>query len=98
MTSSEYQDLTDFVVQHVGRIKDETQRVVEVTVEALRHDIRLVADGVLRNGRRIEENGRRIEALSGRVDTLTDRVDTLTGRVDTLTDRMDGLERSVSGR
>jgi len=98
MTSSEYQDLTDFVVQHVGRIKDETQRVVEVTVEALRHDIRPVADGVLQNGRRIEENGRRIEANGLRIEENGRRIEALSGQVDTLTDRMDGLERSVSGR
>jgi hypothetical protein len=89
MTSSEYQELADFFIDHVGRIKEETRTIVAVTVESLRDDIRRVADGVL-------ENGRRIEGLSVRVDALTDRVgdleSTVSGRLDHHEERIRRLE------
>jgi len=81
MTRSEYQELADFFVARLSRVHEETRTVVQVSVESLRDEIRGVADGVLTNGRRIEENGRRIDVLSGRVDALTDRVGRLEGTV-----------------
>ncbi|MSR20033.1 MAG: hypothetical protein EXR91_03525 [Gemmatimonadetes bacterium] len=98
MTSSEYKELTDFFIEHVTRIGDETRTIVQVTVESLRHEIRLVADGVLQNGRRIDENGRRIDENTGRIEANGQRIEALTIRVDTLTERVDTLETSVSGR
>ena len=89
MTRSEYQELADFFVARLSRVHEETRTFVLVSVESLRDEIRVVADGVLTNGRGIEENGRRIEALSGRVDGLS-------GRVDALTDRVGRLEDTVS--
>ena len=53
MTSSEYKELTDFFLEHVTRIGDETRTIVQVTVESLRHEIRVVADGVLENRPRV---------------------------------------------
>ena len=98
MTSSEYKELTDFFIEHVTRIGDETRTIVQVTVESLRHEIRLVAEGVLQNGRRIDENGRRIDENNGRIEANGQRIEALTIRVDTLTERVDTLETSVSGR
>ena len=98
MTSSEYKELTDFFIEHVTRIGDETRTIVQVTVESLRHEIRLVAEGVLQNGRRIDENGRRIDENTGRIEANGQRIEALTIRVDTLTERVDTLETSVSGR
>jgi hypothetical protein len=103
MTRSEYQELADFFVARLSHVHEETRAFVQVSVESLRDEIRVVADGVLTNGRRIEENGRRIDengvridVLSGRVDVLSGRVDVLSGRVDALTDRVGRLEGTVS--
>jgi chromosome segregation ATPase len=110
MTRSEYQELADFFVARLGRVHEETRTFVQVSVESLRDEIRVVADGVLtngrrieangrrieENGRRIEENGRRIEENGRRIDALSGRVDALSGQVDVLTDRVGRLEGTVS--
>jgi hypothetical protein len=67
-------------------VVEETRRIVMVSVEDLRGEIRLVAEGVTANRRRIEENGRRIDAL-------TDRFDLLAVRQDDHEERLDRLER-----
>lgn len=55
--------------------------MAEVTVEALRGEIRIVAEGVTGNGRKIEanriaigENGRRIDSLAVRFDRVELRI------------------------
>ena len=98
MTSSEYQELADFFVEHVGRIEEETRTIVAVTVESLRDDIRQVADGVLENGRRLEENGRRLEENGRRLEENGRRLDGVSTRLEALTNRVDDLESTVSGR
>jgi hypothetical protein len=80
VTHSEYQELTAFFVEQLVKLRDETRTIIEVTVESLRDEIRVVADGVLTNGRRIEENGRRIDEVTRRLDALSDRV----GHVETI--------------
>ncbi|MGE0160314.1 MAG: hypothetical protein AB7T31_12960 [Gemmatimonadales bacterium] len=92
MSPSEYQELTEYFIDQLGRHHRDTRTLVEgtfesvrremeslrsemrsfvgVSVESLRSEIRLVADGVVTNGRRIEENGRRIDALTDRVGGL----------------------------
>ena len=109
MTSSEYKELTDFFIEHVTRIGDETRTIVQVTVESLRHEIRLVADGVLQNGRRIdvntsrieengrriEENGRRIEENTSRIEENTSRIEANGQRIEALTIRVDTLTERV---
>jgi predicted RNase H-like nuclease (RuvC/YqgF family) len=111
MTPSEYQELTGFFIEQVGRIRDETRTVVEVTVESLRHEIRLVADGVLQNGRRIdvltgrveengrriEENGRRIEENGRRIEENGRRIEENGRRIEALTERVDTLTVRVDG-
>ena len=110
MTPSEYQQLADFFVDQLGRVKEETRVIIQVSVESLRDEIRVVADGVLTNGRRIEENGRRIEENGRRIEENTvrieengrrieengRRIEALTVRVDALTHRVGSLERTVS--
>jgi hypothetical protein len=109
MSPSEYQQLTDFFVAHLGRFKEETRAFVAeqldhqrafvgVSVESLRHEIRLVADGVLTNRRAIEENSRRIDDLSGRVDEQGRRFDTNTDRLEALTHTVASLQSAVSVR
>jgi chromosome segregation ATPase len=68
MSPSEYQELTAFFVERLDRYQretradsQETRSFVGVTVESLRHEIRIVADGVLGNGRRIDEANRRLD-------------------------------------
>jgi hypothetical protein len=74
MSPGEYKELTAFFIDHVGeqlgRHQQETRAFVGVSVEALSHEIRLVADGVLTNRQLIEANG-------ARIDTLTDHVEKL---------------------
>ncbi len=77
MSPSEYQQLTEFFVDHLGRFKQETRAFVEVSVESLRYEIRLVADGVLTNQRSIEETNRRLDEHGGRIDALSQRVERL---------------------
>jgi len=89
MTSSEYQQLTDFFVDHLGRFKQEIRAFVEVTVESLRYEIRLVADGVLANRRAIEQNtrvleehGRLIEGNSIRIEENSIRIEENSVRIE----------------
>lgn len=110
MSPSEYQELADFFVDQLGRVKEETRVVIQVSVESLRDEIRMVADGVLTNGRRIEENGRRIEENGRRIDENGRRIDengqrieengqrieALSVRVDALTQRVGSLEDTVA--
>jgi hypothetical protein len=96
MTPNEYQELADFFVDRLGRIQEETRTFVQVSVESLRDEIRVVADGVLTNGRRIEENGRRIEENGRRIEENGRRIDVLGTRIDVLTDRVGRLEETVS--
>ena len=112
MTRSEYQELADFFMVRVERMQEETRTIVQVSVESLRDDLRAVADGVLANGRRIDENrvriednGRRIdenrvriEENGRRIDAVGSQVAALTGRVDVLEKGVSGLEKTVSGR
>ncbi len=96
MTRSEYQELADFVVARLSRAHEETRTFVQVSVESLRDEIRVVADGVLTNGHRIQENGRRIEENGRCIEENGHRIDVLSGRVDALTDRVGRLEDTVS--
>jgi len=106
MSPSEYQELTSFFVEQLGRHqatthafvleqldlqRQETRALVGVSVESLRHEIRLVADGVLTNRRLIEENGARIEDNSARIEDNS-------ARIEALTQRMAGVETTVSAR
>lgn len=84
MSPSEYQQLTDFFVDHVGRFKEEIRAFVGVSVESLRHEIRLVADGVLTNRGAIEELGSRVDEQGRRLDQNTDRIEALTHTVASL--------------
>jgi len=109
MTRSEYQELADFFVARLGRVHEETRTFVQVSVESLRDEIRVVADGVLtngrrieangrrieENGRRIEENGRRIEENGRRIEENGRRIDALSGRVDALSGQVDVLTDRV---
>jgi hypothetical protein len=67
MTPSEYQQLTDFFVDHLDRLRS----FVGETTEALRSEIRIVADGVLTNGRRIAENTRVLEQHGRTIESQT---------------------------
>jgi hypothetical protein len=64
------QETRAFIDEQLGRHQQETRAFVGVSVEALSHEIRLVADGVLTNRQLIEANG-------ARIDTLTDHVEKL---------------------
>lgn len=86
MSPSEYQELTEFLIGAFERQRKETREAIEgvieetrqmlgVSVEALRGEIRLVAEGVSVNRERTEENGRRIDTLSGRFDAVEHRID-----------------------
>jgi hypothetical protein len=89
MSPGEYKELTAFFIDHVGRHQQETRAFVGeqlgrhqretrafvgVSVEALGHEIRLVADGVLTNRLLIEANGARIDTLAERVEQLDIRM------------------------
>jgi hypothetical protein len=57
-------------------------RALGVTVESLRHEIRLVADGVLEANRRIDENTRAIEENGRHLDDHGRRLDDQGRRLD----------------
>jgi hypothetical protein len=97
MTRSEYQELTDFFVAQLDRVQAEIKTFVGVTVDALRSDVRAVADGVLTNGRRIDGLISTVDTLTLRVDGLTLRVDGLTLRVHDMNSRLDDLTLRVDG-
>jgi hypothetical protein len=69
---------------------------VGVSVKSLRHEIRVVAAGVLTNQRAIEENTRALEGH--RLDEHGRRLDVNSDRIDALTHRVEGLETVVSTR
>jgi uncharacterized coiled-coil DUF342 family protein len=110
MTPSEYQELADFFVERLARVHEETRTFVQVSVESLRDEIRVVADGVLENGRRIDENGRRIDDNTRRIEENGHRIDANGHRIeengrrieengrriDALTDRVGRLEGTVA--
>ena len=131
MSPSEYQELTSFFVEQLGRHqvavtqqldlhqkathafvtqqldlqKQETRAFVGVSVESLRHEIRLVADGVLTNRRliednsvRIEDNSARIEDNSARIADASARIEANGARIEALTQRMARVETAVSAR
>jgi hypothetical protein len=126
MSPSEYQELTSFFVEQLGRhqasvadqldrhqasvaeqfdLQKQETRALGVTVESLRHEIRLVADGVLTNrrlieanGARIEENTARIEDNSARIEANGARIEANGARIDALTKRVERLEVTVSAR
>jgi hypothetical protein len=104
MTKGESRELADFFVDHLGRHKQEMRALIEVSVESLRDEIRIVADGVLINGRRIDEQTRRIDANTTRIDANTASIDANTAsieglsvRVGRLEDRMGRVEGRLSG-
>ena len=77
-------------------LRQEMRSFIGVSVESLRGEIRLVADGVLTNGRRIDEQSHRIDENTGRVDTLSGRVGSLEDTVSGLSVRVGSLEHTVS--
>jgi methyl-accepting chemotaxis protein len=95
MTKSEYRELADFFVDHLGRHKQEMRALIEVSVESLRDEIRIVADGVLTNGRRIDEQTRRIDEHSRRIDENTRRIDEQSQRIDEQSQRIDEHSRRM---
>ena len=98
MSPSEYQHLTEFFVDHVGRFKDEILAFVGVSVESLRHEIRSVADSVVTNGRRIDELSGRVDEQGRRLDQNTNAIEAHGRRIDELTHRVGSLETTVSTR
>ena len=95
VTSSEYQQLTDFFVDQLMRVRDETRTIIQVSVESLRDEIRVVADGVLTNGRRIEENGRRIEENGRRIEDNGRRIEENGRRIEENGRRIDENGRRI---
>jgi methyl-accepting chemotaxis protein len=95
MTPSEYQQLADFFVDRLGRLQAETRTFVQVSVESLRDEIRVVADGVLTNGLRIEENGRRIEENGRRIEENGLRIEENGRRIEDNTRRIEENGRRI---
>jgi chromosome segregation ATPase len=98
MSPSEYQELATFFMEHLDRHQQEVRvhmdlnrqetRALGVTVEALRGEIRIVADGVLAANRRLDENTRRLDEHSRRLDENTQRLDENTQRLGEHTQRL----------
>ncbi len=106
MSPSEYQELTSFFVEHVDRhqaetraliaaSQQETKSFVGVIVESLRHEIRLVADGVLTNTRAIEGAHRRIDANTRAIEDLGTRTEANGTRIDANTRALEEHSRRL---
>jgi CII-binding regulator of phage lambda lysogenization HflD len=109
MSPGEYQELTAFFIERLDGYQRETRAGLQdlrsfigVSVESLRHEIRIVADGVLeahrridRNTRALEEHSRRLDENTQRLDEHGRRLDDNTRAVDALTERVGRLETTV---
>lgn len=103
MSPDEYQELAEFVGASLERLSrrfheqlveqaEEIRRFVDVRIEAVQGEIRVVAEGVAANGVRIEENGRRIEENGRRIEALAVRFDAVERRIDEHDERLSRLE------
>lgn len=102
MSPSEYQELTEFFVAAFERHRTETREMfealtsrIDVRVEALQGEIRIVAEGVAANRERIEENGRRIEENTRRIEENGRRIEENGRRIDALAARFDRVEHRL---
>jgi hypothetical protein len=105
MSPSEYQELAAFFVERLDGYQREMRvqldlsrqetRGVGVSVESLRHEIRLVADGVLEANRRLDENTRAVEEHSRRLDDHGRRLDDHGRRLDDHGRRLDENTRAI---